>query len=232
MNFKEIHKNTVEIMNKANKYLSKEDQLWYNGIFYTGATSPEILFIGLNPGATPDEWKNRPDLKHKEFHLQTVKYIDEQKLRLGSRIYKLLGEYMNRDTEEVTEYLKNHVAETSSIYFSSPNIGVWENSFNKLPKDIQIEIITHFQKSILTTIEIAQPKLIFVIGISTFNSLRNFLPLEEMKVLEKTSDGQRAYGESTLGNTKVLISKHLSMAISNNVLSRIGSDMKNILPQK
>ncbi len=227
-----IHRKTINLLMEANEQMdSKDNKFWYNNQFYSGSLTPEILFVGYNPGYDINNWSNRTlsndDLK-KPFELKQVKYIDEKNERLGSQIYFLLETIFDNSEE----FLRTKVAETNFIHFNTPNISIYNESIRKLNQETKKKLENHFIESFKTIIDTTQPKVIYIIGISTFKQLSKKIEFNNLEILETNKKGHLICAKTTLKkypNINVIVSKHLSAPISDSSIGSIGVCLKSML---
>ena len=227
----DIHKNTISLLTEVNKQIDlKDDRFFYNNVFYSGTLTPEILFVGYNPGYGIDNWKDRV-LKNEDFRLENVKYISEKNERLGSQIHFLLATIFNNPKE----ILEKKVAETNFIHFNTPTIQIYNKSLKKLTKDSKEKLENHFIHSFRKIIELTEPKVIYIIGKSTFDQLSKKIDFESLKILEKDKINHLICAKTKLKQypkINIIVSKHLSAPISDSNIGSIGNYLKEMLQEK
>ena len=214
-----IHQKTVQLLEEVNAQLDSENKLGYNGQFYSGSLNPEILFVGYNPGGEPCKKSH-----YNSFELKEIKYIDEKKdnLKLAKEIYFIIENVMGLNAEE---YLKNKTAEINFIHFNTPNIDIYKKNIKNLKQDTKNKLSKHFIKSFEKIINIIKPKVIFIIGMRTYDELNKKKLFNIIKEF-KDKNGHRLCYKAILDGKKinVVISKHLSSTISDSDRGLIGAD--------
>lgn len=223
-----MHKNSVALLIEANRnILDDEKHFWYGGGFYSGSLNPKVLFVGFNPGYEREEWKTRPSnllsLQKNGFPSTEVKYIEERNLRLGKRIFEIFNHN--------EQYIKENVAETNFIHFNSPDIKTYYESLSCIPQEVSKKLSTHFYECFEKIIQEAKPKLIVIIGMTTFDDLLQMVNFEEIKTLATNTKGNRTCLRAKIKtlNTDVIVTKHLSMAISNENMEQIKEEINKLL---
>ena len=232
--FESIQQKSVELLKRANDQIAeKENHFWYNGEFYTGSVSPEVLFIGFNPGYGRDDWPKRADNTEalsKPFTLKPIKYIEEKKdkARLAEQIYFLLGCI----TENPESFLLEKTAETNLIHFNTPDIAIYTKSLSMVESGLRNEIENHFADNFCALMHDLHPKVLFINGKSTYDQLRRKIAFNDLTILETNSQGQMVCAKTTLKefeNVQILVSKHLSSPMSDSQLGSIAQYFKAML---
>jgi hypothetical protein len=227
-----IHKKTANLLFEVNEQINiPENKLFYNGQFYSGSLNPEILFIGYNPGYGSDEWQGRSIDKEaltQPFKLKSIKYVDEMGTKLADNINFLLSIIV----DDSDKYLKEKVAETNFIHFNTPNIEIYNKCIKNLNKELKEKINSHFIDSLNELISLVKPKIIVIIGTTTFNELNKKLNFSNLEILEKNSSNNLICGRTILKANKdinVIVTKHLSVAVSDSQIGSMSSYIKEAL---
>lgn len=154
-----IQEKIYNFIERANILLDKKDALFYGGDFITGEIhSPDVLFLGINPGFG-DDWDRRKIIQ-KDFELRKCKYIEEfeDNYLLARRVVDVV---CGGDLTKL-----NWCAESSiKSIFATPN----EKSLDKALSQLTPKMRLEHDDLIREIIELIKPKHIICIGFIAFN---------------------------------------------------------------
>ena len=146
------------------KRLYKGTQIYMSPI----RKNPEIMFLGINPGAGHfNHTNNTPSYK---FEPQDkIDYLDEE--------YKLADDWKEIFSDKSINYLDGikYAFKTNCFYFATENSNDLQKFLRLSTKYLKNEIIESSKKWTKKMIELVYPKILICEGFAAFNYLKGFL---------------------------------------------------------
>lgn len=180
--FEAIQNDIFDLLETANRVIPGEDALYYGGTFLTGQVdSPEILFLGINPGH--GAWADRPrSVERKPYARCECKFIGE--FEDGAPLARAIVDIvLDGDGSRLAS-----CAETSvRSFYSTPDTEVLDRQLTHLSRSGLVgkhdDLMT---RTVDATLERAMPRQIVCIGLTTFSLLAKRLGLSHSEVQMKS----------------------------------------------
>lgn len=155
------------------KHLYKGTQIYMSPI----QIKPEIMFLGINPGA--GHYKHTNNTPSYKFEPQDkIDYIDGE--------YKLADDWKYVFNDEKINYIDalKYAFKTNCFYFATENSTDLQKLIRLSTKYLKNEIIESSKKWTKKMIELVSPKILICEGFTAFNYLKGFMGVE-LKICEE-----------------------------------------------
>lgn len=180
--FDAIQSDIFDLLETANKIVPNEDALYYGGTFLTGQVgSPEILFLGINPGH--GDWATRSRSFHRKPYAPCdCKFIGE--LEDGAPLARAIVDIVLDGNASRLE----SCAETSvRSFYSTPDTTILDRQLSHLSR---VGLLGQHEGLMTRAVDLmlgqARPRQIVCIGLTTFSFVINRLGVSNSAIQMKS----------------------------------------------